>query len=390
MDKTQVPMDDPKSVQRMFEAAVKVMRSLPEDGAYELSDDMLAIFYCYYKQATVGPCNTLKPNSWDPIGKDKWEAWKALGNISKYQAMREYVQEIQLIIETLPVTDRMAELMDALDPFYEIVEDEDEAACSKPAQLSTGGTNGDKEGDADLKGEEDESDSSVVNIEDDADLMEVNKDLNILAAREGGLLVFNGSEESSVSSSTNETHSSLNTEVQEDELVYCREPPNSGSSDYYPRDESDDDLYSDSIEQPETTQKGSGVPRVRLADVSAVGANIKQRQGGNREAQCGNQDGKPQGVTPPVPHPPALGTVQTDRMSQSRGREITMVAIRLVPYQCSACCYVAFCCALACAGLFTEEEEMVKEQSSEVKIQGRSDGFLKDFKSSNRSNVYKL
>lgn len=39
----------------------------------------------------------------------------------------------------------------------------------------TGGTNGDKEGDADEKGEEDESDSSVVNIEDDADLMEANK-----------------------------------------------------------------------------------------------------------------------------------------------------------------------------------------------------------------------
>lgn len=60
-------------------------------------------------------------------------------------------------------------------------------------------------------------------------------DLNILAAREGGSLVFNGSEESSVSSSTNETHSSLNTEVQEEELMYCREPPNFGSSDYYPR-----------------------------------------------------------------------------------------------------------------------------------------------------------
>ncbi|KAI7809192.1 acyl-CoA-binding domain-containing protein 5-B [Triplophysa rosa] len=237
-------MEDPKSVQRRFEAAVKVMRSLPEDGAYELSDDMLAIFYSYYKQATVGPCNTLKPNSWDPI-------------------------------------DRMEELMDALDPFYEIVEDEDEAARSKPAQLSTAG--------------------------------------------DGGSLVFNGGEESSVSSSTNETHSSLNTEVEEEELVYSREPstepPKFCSSDNYPSAESDDELYSDSMEQPEKPQKGSGVPRVRLADVSAAGANIKQRQGGNREAQCGSQDGKPQGVKPPVPHPPALGTVQTDRMSQSRGRE---------------------------------------------------------------------
>uniref|UniRef100_A0A673LG18 ACB domain-containing protein n=1 Tax=Sinocyclocheilus rhinocerous TaxID=307959 RepID=A0A673LG18_9TELE len=30
---------------------------------------MLVMFYSYYKQATTGPCNTPKPNSWDPIGK---------------------------------------------------------------------------------------------------------------------------------------------------------------------------------------------------------------------------------------------------------------------------------------------------------------------------------
>ncbi|XP_057189828.1 acyl-CoA-binding domain-containing protein 5-B isoform X2 [Triplophysa rosa] len=219
-----------------------------------------------------------------------------------------------MIIETLPVTDRMEELMDALDPFYEIVEDEDEAARSKPAQLST--------------------------------------DLNILAAGDGGSLVFNGGEESSVSSSTNETHSSLNTEVEEEELVYSREPstepPKFCSSDNYPSGtgdiiltkykshtaESDDELYSDSMEQPEKPQKGSGVPRVRLADVSAAGANIKQRQGGNREAQCGSQDGKPQGVKPPVPHPPALGTVQTDRMSQSRGRGCRLVGTNLTEHSC--------------------------------------------------------
>lgn len=60
----------------------------------------------------------------------------------------------------------------------------------------------------------------------------------ILAAGEGGSSVFNGGEESSVSSSTNETHSSLNSEVQEEELVYSREPstepPESCSSDNYP------------------------------------------------------------------------------------------------------------------------------------------------------------
>ncbi|XP_065124621.1 acyl-CoA-binding domain-containing protein 5-B isoform X2 [Paramisgurnus dabryanus] len=325
-------MDNPKSVQRRFEAAVKVIRSLPGDGAYELSDDMLLMFYGYYKQATSGPCNTIKPNSWNSINKAKWEAWKALGNMSKKQAMTEYVQEIKLIIETLPVTDGMAELMDALDPFYEIVED-DEAVSSTPASLSTGRTNEEKDDDA-ASDEEDESDSSYEHIEDEVEMVEA--DLRTLAEAGTHSPMLNVSEEISVSSLTSDTHSSLNTEEQEEELVYGLEPSteplefcsseNSHSDDDIltkcksQTDESDNEMHSDSKEHPTKPEKGSGVPRVHLADISVAGANIQERQGGNREAQCGSQDGKPQGVTPPVPHPPALGTVQTDRMSVSRGR----------------------------------------------------------------------
>ncbi|XP_055058936.2 acyl-CoA-binding domain-containing protein 5-B isoform X2 [Misgurnus anguillicaudatus] len=330
-------MDDPKSVQRRFEAAVKVIRSLPGDGAYELSDDMILMLYSYYKQATAGPCNTIKPNSWDSINKAKWEAWKALGNMSKDQAMMEYVQEIQLIIETLPVTDGMADLMDALDPFYEIVE-EDEAVSSKPAPLSTGSINDDEDDDDDAASEEeDESDSSYEHIEDEVEM--VDADLRTLAEAGGRLPMLNVSEEMSVSSLTSETHSSLNTEEQEEELVYGLEPSteplefcsseNSHSDEdiltkYKSQtDESDNEMHSDSKEHPTKPEKGSGVPRVHLADISVAGANIQEQQGGNREAQCGSQDGKPQGVTPPVPHPPAIGTVQTDRMSVSRGRDGT-------------------------------------------------------------------
>ncbi|XP_048020617.1 acyl-CoA-binding domain-containing protein 5-B isoform X2 [Megalobrama amblycephala] len=280
---TRRTMEDPKSIQKRFEAAVKVIRSLPEDGSYDLSDDMLVMLYSYYKQATAGPCNTLKPNSWDPIGKAKWEAWKALGNMTKDQAMMEYVQEIQLIIETLPVTEKMEELLEALDPFYEIVEDEDddEDVASKAAQLST--------------------------------------DSSTLAAERGSLPVCNGSEENSVSSSTNDSHSSLNSEEEEEELAY---------------DDSDDEIYSDSMEKPATHEKGSGVPRVQLAEVNVVGANMQQ--GGNREPQCESQDGKPEGVTPPVPHPPTLGTVQTDRISPGSGRGCQLMGTNLPDkHECS-------------------------------------------------------
>ncbi|KAK9979696.1 hypothetical protein ABG768_013111 [Culter alburnus] len=319
---TRRTMEDPKSIQKRFEAAVKVIRSLPEDGSYDLSDDMLVMLYSYYKQATAGPCNTLKPNSWDPIGKAKWEAWKALGNMTKDQAMMEYVQEIQLIIETLPVTEKMAELLEALDPFYEIVEDEDddEDVASKAAQLSTGSTKAEKADDDEAeKDEEGENKSNGENIEDDMEMDEKKKNSSTLAAERGSLPVCNGSEENSVSSSTNDTHSSLNSEEEEEELAY---------------DDSDDEIYSDSMEKPATQEKGSGVPRVQLAEVNVVGANMQQ--GGNREPQCESQDGKPQGVTLPVPHPPALGNVQTDRISPGSGRGCQLMGTNLPDkHECS-------------------------------------------------------
>ncbi|XP_016333481.1 acyl-CoA-binding domain-containing protein 5-B [Sinocyclocheilus anshuiensis] len=310
---TRRAMEDPKSIQRRFEAAVKVIRSLPEDGSYDLSDDMLVMFYSYYKQATAGPCNTPKPNSWDPIGKAKWEAWKTLGNMSKDQAMMEYVQEIQQIIETLPVTDRMAELMDALDPFYEMVaEDDEDDAFSKAAPLSTGNTNAEKTDDDAEKLKEGESEINGENKEDEMEMEKRRKDSSTFGAGRGGSSVFNESEENSMSSSTDDAHSSLNTGEEEEELTY---------------DDSDDEMYSDSMENPATQEKGSGVPRVHLADVSVAGARMQQ--GGNREPQCGSQDGKPQGATPPVPHPPTLGPVRTDRISAGSGRGCQLTGTNL-------------------------------------------------------------
>ncbi|XP_043110675.1 acyl-CoA-binding domain-containing protein 5-B isoform X2 [Puntigrus tetrazona] len=327
-------MEDPKTIQRRFEAAVKVIRSLPEDGSYDLSDDMLVMFYSYYKQATAGPCNTSKPNYWDPIGKAKWEAWKTLGNMSKDQAMVEYVQEIQLIIETLPVTDRMAELMDALDPFYEIVEDDDddEDAVRKAAPLSTEKT----DDAAAKKAEEGESEVNGENNEDDIEMEGRRKalfysaDSSTFAAERGGLSVFNGSGENSMSSSTDDSHSSLNSEEEEEELAY---------------DDSGDEIYSDSMENTATQEKGSGVPRVQLADVSVSGARMQQ--GGNREPQCGSQDGEPQGAALLAPHPPTLGPVRADRISAGSGRGCRVTGTDLSDEHDNCCQGNGQCCEMA-------------------------------------------
>ncbi|XP_017592891.1 PREDICTED: acyl-CoA-binding domain-containing protein 6 [Corvus brachyrhynchos] len=43
----------------------------------------------------LGTCNTPKPSFFDFEGKQKWEAWKALGDTSPHQAMQEYVAAVK-------------------------------------------------------------------------------------------------------------------------------------------------------------------------------------------------------------------------------------------------------------------------------------------------------
>ncbi|XP_054846996.1 acyl-CoA-binding domain-containing protein 5 isoform X2 [Eublepharis macularius] len=106
-----------------FEAAVKVIQSLPKNGSFQPTNEMMLKFYSFYKQATQGPCNIPRPGFWDPIGRYKWDAWNALGDMPKEDAMIAYVEEMKKILETMPMTEKVEELLHVLGPFYEIVED---------------------------------------------------------------------------------------------------------------------------------------------------------------------------------------------------------------------------------------------------------------------------
>lgn len=66
-------------------------------GAYQPSHDLKLRFYAYFKQATEGPCDISKPAFWDIIGKSKYDAWKKLGNMSKFEAMENYVEELKRV-----------------------------------------------------------------------------------------------------------------------------------------------------------------------------------------------------------------------------------------------------------------------------------------------------
>uniref|UniRef100_A0A1A8IU36 Acyl-Coenzyme A binding domain containing 5b n=1 Tax=Nothobranchius kuhntae TaxID=321403 RepID=A0A1A8IU36_NOTKU len=111
--------EDEHSLEAQFAAAVKVIQSLPEEGLFQLSDDMMLMFYKYFRQATMGPCNSPRPlGFWDTRGKAKWDAWSSLGNMTKEEAMKNYIDHIQLILEAIPISEDVSELVEKLGDFY--------------------------------------------------------------------------------------------------------------------------------------------------------------------------------------------------------------------------------------------------------------------------------
>ncbi|RVE58589.1 hypothetical protein OJAV_G00195880 [Oryzias javanicus] len=128
--------EERRLVRRRFEAAVKVIKSLPPDGPFQPSNDMMLKFYSYYKQATLGPCNIPRPGFWDAVGKAKWDAWNSLGDMEEEEAMAAYVDEMKLILEGMPMTDEVEELLKVLGPFYELVDEKKK--ITQISDLSTG------------------------------------------------------------------------------------------------------------------------------------------------------------------------------------------------------------------------------------------------------------
>ncbi|XP_029381399.1 acyl-CoA-binding domain-containing protein 5-B-like isoform X2 [Echeneis naucrates] len=191
--------EDKHSLEAKFTAAVKVMQSLPEEGPFQPSDDMMLMFYSYYKQATTGPCNIPRPSGfWDTRGKAKWDAWSSLGNMTREEAMKNYVEDIQLILETIPISDEVSDLVQKLGNFYAEVDVEEEEA---------------EENEIDRRPFTRPFAKEAVWSPNPRLLMVEDKRLR------SGTRGSSSSIEPSMSSFTNGTHSSLNSEVEEEELA---------------------------------------------------------------------------------------------------------------------------------------------------------------------------
>lgn len=73
-----------------FSQAQAALQKLTEDpgNAAKLK------IYALYKQATEGPCSKPRPGFTDFVGRAKWDAWSGLGQITKDQAMQQYIDYI--------------------------------------------------------------------------------------------------------------------------------------------------------------------------------------------------------------------------------------------------------------------------------------------------------
>jgi len=88
--------------QELFEYAVEHIKRANTFGKGPSYDENLQ-FYGFYKQVTIGKCNTAQPWIFQLEERPKWDAWNALGNMSKETAMNKYCELYDTIRFLIPV-----------------------------------------------------------------------------------------------------------------------------------------------------------------------------------------------------------------------------------------------------------------------------------------------
>ena len=119
------------SIEEQFNGAVKVIRALPKSGPFKPSDDLRLKFYGFFKQATEGPNQSQRPGFFDLIAKYKWETWNQLGDMSKEDAMKGYVDVFIEVIKTMVLTDSDSDIFELLVPFKQYLSEESQQILTK-------------------------------------------------------------------------------------------------------------------------------------------------------------------------------------------------------------------------------------------------------------------
>jgi diazepam-binding inhibitor (GABA receptor modulating acyl-CoA-binding protein) len=69
---------------------VKVKNSTA-DPSVTVPDDIKLKFYSYFKQSTVGDCDTECPNMFQFTKRALWNEWNKLKGVTKTEAMKMYI-----------------------------------------------------------------------------------------------------------------------------------------------------------------------------------------------------------------------------------------------------------------------------------------------------------
>jgi len=83
-----------------FDDAVKYINGLPKEspvpGLELTSQEEKLGYYALFKVATVGQVSTKRPGMFDKAGQFKWDAWKALENLTSDEAKAMYVDIVAM------------------------------------------------------------------------------------------------------------------------------------------------------------------------------------------------------------------------------------------------------------------------------------------------------
>ena len=74
-----------------FLSAAKDVKTLTESP----KNEELLELYGYFKQASVGDCNTDRPGMFDLKGKAKWDKWDGRKGMSKEDAEKKYIELVK-------------------------------------------------------------------------------------------------------------------------------------------------------------------------------------------------------------------------------------------------------------------------------------------------------
>ena len=82
---------DPNGLEAEFQAAQVRAKA----GATKPDNDVLLRLYSLFKQAKEGDAGGERPGGFDFVGRAKYDAWAGLQGMSREDAMRGYIAEVE-------------------------------------------------------------------------------------------------------------------------------------------------------------------------------------------------------------------------------------------------------------------------------------------------------